>query len=334
MTTRRVVLASLPVLALLALGPFVLTRDLVTTLFFTFVFLTLAANYDLLGGFLRYLNLGQAAYFGLGAYVALVLLTRLATTGIPAPLVVAASVVVAAVVTAVFAALVSYPLFRVRGAYFAVITFGVVLVLQQAVLNTPQISGGSYGVTVPRDFYLDLTPAYEGGLVVAWAAVVLNVLVSRSRLGLAFHAIRDSEEAAAAIGIDPFRYKRLALVIASVPSALVGCLFALFAGHIYVETVFGLDKTLLPVVMAMLGGSGTLPGPLLGTLIVQGIDLALRVVELPVPAFAVFGVLLMLIGLFLPGGIVSVVGERFLAYAPPPMEDDGAPAAVSRAPEG
>ena len=308
---RRFLAYSMPVLLLFAWLPQVLTRDLVTFLFFTFIFMVLAANYDLLGGFLRYMNLGQGAFFGLAAYIFALLLQhfpvfflRLHPLGLPV------AVVAAVVATAVFAFLLAYPLFRLRGAYFAVVTFGLVLVLQQAVLRTPALTGGSLGVTLPPQFYVDVQQAYYPGLALAFLAVLLNFAVSRSRLGLALHTIRDSEPTASAIGVDPFRCKRLALVLAAIPSAMAGCLFALFLGHLYVETVFGMEKTLLPVIMALVGGSGHFLGPVVGGLVVQGIDLGLRYGAFPVPALAIFGLMLMATGLFLPGGLLSVLHPR------------------------
>jgi branched-chain amino acid transport system permease protein len=301
------VACALPVLLLAGL-PQVLTRDLLTFLFFTYVFIVLAANYDLLGGFLRYMNLGQGAFFGLAAYIFAVLLQhfpafflRLHPLGLPV------AALAAVVVTASFAFVVSYPLFRLRGAYFAVVTFGLVLALQQAVLRTPGLTGGSLGVTLPRQFYVDIYQAYYPALSLALLAVLLNFAVSCSRLGLALHTIRDNEQTAATIGVDPFRYKRLALVLASLPSAVAGCLFALFLGHLYVDTVLGLEKTLLPVIIALVGGSGHFLGPVVGGMVVQGIDLGLRYGALPVPALAIFGLMLMLTGLFLPGGLLSVL---------------------------
>lgn len=303
---------SLPVLAGLALVPMVLTRDLITALFFTFIFLTLAANYDILGGFLRHVNLGQGAFFGLAAYITAVLLTRAPWHAEPGGLAVWVAVGVAVPLTAIFAALVAYPLFQVRGAYFAVITFGLVLLLQQIVLNTGELSGGSYGITIPARHYPSLPAAYYASLALAISAVLLNFLLARSRLGIAFHALRDSEAAASAIGIDPFRHKQAAMVIASIPSAAAGCLFALFMGHLYMETVLGTDVTLLPVIIAMVGGSGHVLGPVLGALIIRGLDIGLVYVALPVPNLALYGLVLLFIGLFLPGGVLRVLtaGER------------------------
>jgi branched-chain amino acid transport system permease protein len=289
----------------------VLTRDLLTFLFFTYVFIVLAANYDLLGGFLRYMNLGQGAFFGLAAYTFAVLLQRFPAFFLRLqPLGLPVAALAAVVVTAGFAFLVSYPLFRLRGAYFAVVTFGLVLALQQAVLRTPALTGGSLGVTLPPQFYLDVRQAYYPALALAFLAVLLNFAVSRSRLGLAFHTIRDNEQTAAAIGVDPFRYKRLALVLASLPSAVAGCLFALFLGHLYVDTVLGMEKTLLPVIITLVGGSGHFLGPVVGGMVVQGIDLGLRYGAFPVPALAIFGLMLMATGLFLPGGLLSVLPRK------------------------
>ena len=309
MSRRAAWAVSLLALVVLGLLPLVLTRDLITALFFTFVFVTLAANYDLLGGFLRYVNLGQGAFLGFSAYVSAIALTR-APQGLGAGgLTVVLTLVLAVFLTAVFAALVAYPLFRVRGAYFAVITFGLVLILQQVVLNAGDLSGGSYGITIPARYYPKLAAAYYASLALATGAVLLNFVVARSRLGVAFHALRDSEEAAAAIGIDPFRAKQAALVIGAIPSAAAGCLFALFMGHIYMETVLSFDITLLPVVIAMLGGSGHVLGPVVGAAVVRGLDIALTYVALPIPKLALYGLLLMSIGLFLPGGILRVLGS-------------------------
>jgi branched-chain amino acid transport system permease protein len=288
----------------LAVLPAVLTRDLLTALFFTFIFATLAANYDILGGFLRHINLGQGAFFGLAAYVTAVMLTRTPGGAGRAAPDLAAAIAAAVVVTAGFAALVAYPLFQVRGAYFAVITLGLVLIVQQVVLNAGDLSGGSYGITIPARYYPPLTMAYYASLALAVAAVLLNVAITRSRLGIAFHALRDSQATASAIGVNPFRYKQVALVLASVPSAAAGCLFGLFMGHIYVETVLGLEITLLPVIMAMLGGTGHVLGPVVGAVIVRGIDVGLGYVAVPIPRLALYGLMLLFIGLFLPGGIL------------------------------
>lgn len=299
-------------LVVLVVLPSMLTRDLVTALFFTFTFITLALNYDLLGGMLGYLNLGQGAFFGIGAYATFILAKSLpGTVEHVGPLPLAGAIVVAAAVTALFAFAVAYPLFRLRGAYFAMATFGLFLLVRQLVLNLEGLTGGSFGIYLQPGFYADQRLAYTLMLGVAAFSAGITVLISRSRLGIAFRAIRESEVAAAAIGIDPFRHKQLGLVISAIPSALAGSLFGLHFGYVDVESVLGVDRTLMPVIMAMLGGTGLVLGPIVGGALIRTIDVGLKnYVMLPVPAVAIYGVILMTVGLFMPEGILAGLSRR------------------------
>ncbi|MDR7528913.1 MAG: branched-chain amino acid ABC transporter permease [Armatimonadota bacterium] len=302
-------LAALGLLAALAV-PILGTRDLVTATFFTWLYIVLALNCDLLGGFLGYMTLGQGAFFGLAAYLAVLLLNsgRLDALGpADAPVAVAASVAAAATVAAGFA----YPLFRLSGAYFAMATFAMVLLIRHLILNLPDLTGGSYGVYVHPRHFLSLHLAYVLALVLLAGSLALNRALARSRLGLAVAAIRDSEPAAAAIGLDLFRVKRRVLVLSAVPSALAGGVFALQAGYIDVDAALGADKTLLPVIMALMGGSGHPAGPLVGGLLVRALDVVLKnYLRLTVPALAVYGLLLLAIGLLRPQGVLHVRRRR------------------------
>jgi branched-chain amino acid transport system permease protein len=292
-------------IALAALAPLFLDPASVTILLFSFLFLVLAANYDILGGYLGYVNLGQGAFFGLGAYAAVVLLNSppIQPLGPPAFAIVALAGLLLA---GFFAAVVAFPLFRLKGAYFAIVTVTLVLLLQVLVLNLRDVTGGSYGIYVPTQYYVGKNVAYYLALVLALLSVFINYFLSRSRVGLAFVCIREDEEAASATGINPFRYKQLGLVLSSLPSALAGVVFALSAGFIDHEMALGLERTLLPPLMAMLGGTGLVLGPVLGTAIVRGIDtLFFHYVALPIPSLLFYGLILMFIGLFMPEGILS-----------------------------
>ncbi len=292
-------------LAVAVLIPFFGTRDLLTAALFTFLYIVLALNYDILGGFLGYMTLGQGAFFGLAAYVTVLLLqsARLDPLGAAdMPVAVATAVVASGAVAFAFA----YPLFRLAGAYFAMATFAMVLLIRQFILNLPELTGGSYGVYVNPRHYLSLTAAYWLGLGLLLAAAALNRAIARSGLGLAVTAIRESELAASTIGLDVFRVKRRVLVLSAVPSALAGAIFGLQAGYIDVDAALGLDKTLLPVIMALMGGSGRVAGPVVGGLLVRGIDVVLKnYLHLAVPALAVYGLILLGIGLLLPEGVLN-----------------------------
>ncbi len=297
------------------LPPLFLTRDLIAAIYFTFLFMILAVNYDLLGGFLGYVNLGQGAFFGFAAYAVILLLNsgwldRLGGVDIPVAMGLAALLTL--VITYGFAS----PLFRLSGAYFAMGTFAMVLLIRNLILNFPDWTGGSYGIYVNPRHYLSLHVAYYLSLGLLAASIGLNLWVARSRLGLAVNAIRESEPAAAAIGIDRFRVKRWTLILSALPSAVAGTIFGLQAGYIDVDAAMGVDKTLLPVIMAMLGGSGLVAGPLVGAVIVRGIDVVLKnYLHWAFPALAIYGMILMGIGLLMPHGVLVFV-RRWLGAAP------------------
>jgi branched-chain amino acid transport system permease protein len=217
-----------------------------------------------------------------------------------------AAILLATVATGVVALGFAYPLFRLSGAYFAMATFAMVLLIRQLILNLPDLTGGSYGVYVSPRHYLALPVAYALGLALVLASIALNRAVARSRLGLAVTAIRESEPAAAAIGLDLFRVKQRVLVLSALPSALAGGVFGLQAGYIDVDAALGVDKTLLPVIMALMGGSGRVAGPVVGGLLVRGLDVMLKnYLHLAVPALAIYGMILLGIGLLLPEGVLK-----------------------------
>ena len=302
--------ASATLVVLAALLPALLTRDLLAAVYFTFLLMILAVNYDLLGGFLGYVNLGQGAFFGLSAYSVVLLLNSgwLDDLGAAdAPIAIALAILFTGLVTYGFA----FPLFRLSGAYFAMGTFAMVLLIRHLVLNFSGFTGGSYGIYVNPRHYLSLHAAYYWSLALLVLSMGLNLWVARSRLGLAVNAIRESELAAAAIGIDRFRVKQRTLIISALPSAAAGAIFALQAGYIDVDAAMGVEKTLLPVVMAMLGGSGLPAGPLIGGIIVRGIDIFLKnYLHLAFPALAMYGIILMVIGLAMPRGVLNFVRQR------------------------
>jgi branched-chain amino acid transport system permease protein len=297
--------------AVLIAGPSFLTRDLITALFFTFIFATLAANYEILGGFLGYLNLGQGAFFGLGGYATFIMIVKVSAIQALGPFVQIGAALAALCFTLLFAWLTSYPLFRLRGAYFSIATFSLVMLLSQLVINLTPITGGAYGLYIPKELYLSLNLAYYLGFTLMVSALALNAVLNQSKMGLALKAIRESELAAAATGIPIFNYKLKAFLLSSIFSSLAGSLFVLYSGYIEADTVLGHDKTLLPVIIAMLGGSGCLFGPLVGAFIFRTIDVGLKnYLLLPIPALGIYGLILMGLGLFMPQGILNSLSRK------------------------
>jgi branched-chain amino acid transport system permease protein len=279
--------------AFLVILPWVGFSYALVWVFFLAVYVTLALSYDVVGGYLGYMNLGHCTSFGVGAYTTAIMLNK----GFGLALSLGSAVLVAAA----FAAVVAYPLFRLRGAYFALATFGLISLVEVITTNLRDLTGGSGGISTPPGNHI--VPAYYLSLGVAIGTMMLSHGLARSRFGLALFSIREDEEVARAFGVPTSFYKWLSLIISSVPASLVGGIYVWNMTYISPSSVFGLEIALSPIVMAMLGGSGIMVGPLLGAIF---ITLMQELLWTKVAYFhlTMYGLLLVGLGMFMPGGIV------------------------------
>ena len=305
-----ITLAALAVLC--ALPPFLASTWLLV-MFLSFVWLILTANYDVLDGFLGHINLGQGAFFGLGAYVSTILLNipGVQELGSFPPVVITVGALLAA---GLFAGFMAFPLFRLKGLYFAIGTLILIFLLQVLALNLTPLTGGSYGIYVPPRFFMTTFVGYYLALFVAVVSLAVNWYLSRSTLGLAFRCIKEDEDAANSIGLNPMKYKTIAIVISSLPTAAAGVLFALNAGFIDPTIALGVERSLLPSLMALLGGTGTVLGPVFGTAIIRIIETVFfHYLRLPVPSMLFFGLTLLAVALLIPEGLLKSVRMKRLA---------------------
>lgn len=281
------------VAALLALLPAMVVSYGLVWLFLVAVYLTLAVSYDIMGGTMGYMNLGHASFFGLGGYTTAILMNQ----GLPYP----AAIAVAVLVTILFAALISYPFTRLSGAYFALGTFGLISLMNVLAHNLRGLTGGSAGLSTPPGDHT--VAAYYLAMVTAGSTIALSRSIVRSQFGLALRSIREDADVARTMGVPVDFYKCSALVVSSVPAALIGGIYAWKATYISPSSVFGLEIALSPIVMAMLGGSGTLAGPIVGVVFLT-IAQELLWTKIPYLHLAMYGLIMMLVGLLMPGGIV------------------------------
>jgi branched-chain amino acid transport system permease protein len=312
-TSGRATAATAGAIAALGALPLFLSSTWLLVMFLSFVWLILTANYDVLDGFLGHINLGQGAFFGLGAYVATMLLNipSVQQLGALTHVVITVSALAAA---ALFAAVMAFPLFRLKGLYFAIGTLILIFLLQVLALNLGPLTGGSYGLYVPPAFFMSTFVAYYLALGVAIVSVALNFYLSRSTLGLAFRCIKEDEGAAHAIGLNPMKYKSIAIVISSLPSAAAGVLFALNSGFIDPNIALGVERSLLPPLMALMGGTGTVLGPVFGTAIIRIIETVFfHYLRLPVPSMLFFGITLLAVALVIPEGLLKSPRMKRLA---------------------
>src|SRR5207244_2350499 len=170
---RRAAPITVGVIALLCVLPPFLSSSWLLVMFLSFVWLVITANYDVLDGFLGHINLGQGAFFGLGAYVTTMLLNVAAVQAL-GPLALIAAAALAVLAAALFAALMAVPLFRLKGLYFAIATLILIFLLQVFALNLDALTGGSYGLYVPPRFFVSTFVAYYLALAVAIVAVGFN----------------------------------------------------------------------------------------------------------------------------------------------------------------
>jgi branched-chain amino acid transport system permease protein len=226
-------------------------------------YLVLAQMWNLLAGYGGLISIGQQAFFGLGGY-ALFLFANKAGVN---PFV---SILLAGGVAALLAIPTSQIVFRLQGGYFAVGTWVVAEIYRLLMLNTPQVGGGS-GQSLTAMLQFSKTTreqlTYWIALAIAVAAVVLIYWLLRSRFGLALTAIRDSEAASESQGINVRRVKFLVYVLAAFGCGLVGALYYVNALRIQPDAAFSIGWTASIIFIVVIGGIGTIEGPVIGTIL-------------------------------------------------------------------
>jgi branched-chain amino acid transport system permease protein len=268
--------------------------------------LVLAQSWDWLGGKTGYTNLGHYAFFGVGAYAFSITVSQ----GFP----VALGLLAAVLVPVALALLLSLPLFRLKGNYFAFATLALIPLFEILALNLDGVTRGAVGIalTISRDLNLIF-----GLLLAACIATIgVSVWLDRSTFGIALKAIRNDEQAAETSGIRIFPAKAAILALGSAFAGFAGALQAWYLGYIDPHTMFGLDVALVPIAMALFGGSGLTWGPLIGVAILGSVHSTL-LVHLPVLQTTAYGLLILLIGRFLPGGLLRLPAIRKTPFLAP-----------------
>lgn len=301
---RKALYLLLPfVVAALILPRFVNTYIVGSIMFLFMVYVVLALSYDILGGLAGYMNLGHVVFFGIGAYVAAILFRQLGTS-------LALGIAAAPFVVAGFAYLFSFPLFRLKGFYFAVagLAFVELADLVVASMNAQPFTNGFDGIHFVQ---FDVFIPYYGAVALAAFSILASFMISDSRFGLALRSIKEDEEVADSIGVNISRTKRLALVISAVIAGLDGAVYFWGRGAISPDAAFGFTIAFVPVTLALLGGTGTIVGPVVGgAVFIYLQNYGIQALENFAPQIfyfpnAITGILLIFVGLAMPRGIVG-----------------------------
>jgi branched-chain amino acid transport system permease protein len=294
MTKKKILLLTLIALCvvLFAVLPLVIQKDstinLVTTVL---LYMTLASSWNILGGYTGQTNLGHAAFFGIGSLTARLMWIA----GVPFPL----SFLAGGFVAVALALLIGIPAFKLRGVYFAIGTLALAQILNLTVSNVfPEMSYN------PALSSYELAPRYYLFLGLAIATIGCAYLLVNSRWGLGMMAVREGEDAAESLGISALRHKLLALVVSAFFGGLTGGAFAYYHVSYYLNMPFSPEWTFDPMMMAYIGGTGTILGPIIGSVFFVLLK-QLLVWNVGEYHLVIFGTLFILIVLFLPGGLVE-----------------------------
>ena len=289
-----VVLAVLIALPALGLG-----ANLTRLLFITFVWVTTSIAWNLLGGFAGQVSFGFAVFYGIGAYVAALMIDK----GINPYF----SFVVAGLAAAFSSFIIGLPTFRLRGPYFAIATIGVSETVR-VIADNLSITGGASGFRIVEHRPFRQVEHYFTALGLAALAVLVSTLIEHSKFGLGLVAIRHDEDAAADLGVNPYSYKLWAHAVAAALTGMAGGVFARYAAYIHPHGVFAFHTSVYILLMPVIGGIGTVLGAVLGGVIFGVVEEQL-VAGFPQIHLLLYGGLLIFIILVEPDGVVGLAGR-------------------------
>ena len=290
-----ILLAVFSVLPLLGLSSYVMH-----ILIFVIMWAVIGMAWNLLGGYCGQVSFGHAAFFGIGAYTSGILYSKLGVSawwGMPLSLL---------VVTA-SSLVIGYIFLRLRGPFFALGTLAMGVILRVTAENLTAFTEGDLGIMIRERTWVEKIWYYYIILIVAVCTFYLIKKVVESKLGYYFVAIREDQDAAESLGINTTYYKTVALCLSAVITGLAGAFYTNYMGYIDPKVVFALhDISIVTIMVVMVGGVATYWGPLVGSVIMVVLAEVIRSIpKLGTAHHTLFGILLIVIIIFLPNGIVG-----------------------------
>ena len=280
------------------------STNFVRLLFLTLLWVTTSIAWNLLGGFAGQVSFGFAVFYGVGAYT-----TALAINGKVNPFL---AFVMGAVAAAIISVLLGLPTFRLRGPYFAIATIGISEAVRVVMTNLG-FTGGASGYRILEARPFEQFEHYFTALALAIIALAVSAQIAKAKFGLGLKAIRQDEDAAADLGVNPFTNKLAVHAIAAALTGAAGGVFARYAAFIHPNGVFGFQTGVHILLMPVIGGIATVWGPVVGGF-VFGIVEEEIVASFPQIHLLLYGLLLILIIMVEPGGILGGVREVIRRY--------------------
>jgi branched-chain amino acid transport system permease protein len=279
-------------------------------------FIVLATAWNILGGYCGYVNFGSAAFFALGAYSS-VFMHKIFPVPVPV------LILIGAVVSGVVGFGMGYLTLRLRGAFFAIATLALAVVLQTLVVNWDFV-GGSRGAYIIRPETLEFA-GFEINyieylfvlmLILAVLALATARTIERSQLGFGFATIRDDEMAAEASGVPTLRLKLIATTLSGAFMGMAGAPFPYYIGYLQPSSTFGLEYAVNSIAMPMIGGTTSWIGPLVGTILLGSLQQIATVTISSAVNLLIVGILLVAFVIIAPNGLVGLVQEHWRRRGP------------------
>lgn len=301
------VFAILALLVFIALPAFGVSGFTYRTLTAMFLLIVTAQGWNLIGGYTGYAAFGNVAFFGLGAYTTSILMFRF-----DLPFLV--TLPLGGLIAALYAVFIGLPVLRLRGHYFAIATLGVAEATREVVAWWTPVTEGATGISLPflkpidfaQNFFYYLTLALVVlGLIMTW-------YLSRRKIGYSWAAIRADEDGAKMLGVNTTASKVIAFALAAMLTGLAGSVYAYYNSFIAPEEVFKIDRTLQAILATVLGGAGTLAGPIVGAMIFQLVNTFLIFgkpfgIDLGQFHVTILGLFIVLVIVFTPRGLIDLV---------------------------
>lgn len=272
------------------------------------LYAVLAMSWNFIGGMAGYPSFASAAFFGLGAYAGAIA----QTSGMPMAL----AWVFAGLAALVFAGLLGLALLRLRGHYFAIASLVVAEVLREVANSATDLTGGGMGLNLPVMSGMSIQGQAVLFFYAMLAAAALNfaamLVTARSRLGFGLRCIQQNESAADMIGVNTTLYKTAAFMLSAVFVGAAGAIYASWVNYIEPPDVFDVLYSVKAIVMVLLGGAGSLFGPLVGAAVFLALEELVWRNLLQIHT-GILGLLIVLLVLFLPRGLLSLSRRRWRA---------------------
>ena len=284
----------------LAVVPGTVSVYLRSFLMFTMMYVVLALSWNIISGFTGYTSFGHVAFYGIGAYACAILVADHGWHWIP-------TLLVGAVVAALVALAIGYPVLRLKGPYFAIAMLGAAEGTRVIATVWDSLTHGGLGISFPN--VENSFPTYYAMLILMVLTIAVAYVVGHSRFGVRLNAIREDEGAAEALGVNTTLYKLAAFGLSAIFPAAAGGIQAYKVLYIDPPSVFFVQITIAMALMSMLGGKGTVVGPIVGAVLLYTIQ-ELTWVNFPTAHLIAYGVFIIIVARFMPRGLMGFAIDR------------------------